>query len=172
MYAVIGAEIGAIVSFFIGRALGRDVPGEFLKTNVSFCEKCSDHHLMGFGFLARLLPIFSFDIISYGAGLTKMLLKNFAIATLLGMIPPTFALTYLGGRVLMLQWLVILSGLLLAGLFLFLPRLILENRSTWWVRLIQGEVPVVIDTPSPAPIQLIKTESQCAWWGANETGAK
>lgn len=171
VYAVTGAEMGAIISFLIGRTLGREVLGRLLKTNVTFCEKCSDHHLMGLIFVARLLPIFSFDIISYGAGLTKMSLKVFAIATLLGMIPPTFALTYLGGSVPTLQWPIILSGLLLAGLFLWLPKLILKNRSSWWVRLIQGEMPVVTEVPA-TPSQSANTEGKCSWCGAKEAGAK
>ena len=167
VYAVIGAEIGAIVSFLIGRALGREVLGRLLNTNVSFCEKCSDHHLMVLVFMARLLPIFSFDIVSYGAGLTKMSLKVFAIATLLGMIPPTLALTYLGGSVPMLQWPSILSGLLLAGLFLFLPKWILKNRSTWWVRLIQGEAPEPSAMPEALP-QLDDSDRFCPWCGARK----
>lgn len=171
VYAVIGAEIGAIISFLIGRALGREVLGRILKTKVSFCEMCSDHHLMGFVFLARLLPIFSFDIVSYGAGLTKMSLKVFALATLLGMIPPTFALTYLGGSVPTLQWPIIVSGLLLAGLFLFLPKLILKNRSTWWVRLIQGEPPAAAEMPT-VPNQPVNVEGKCSWCGAKEMAVK
>jgi len=165
VYAVIGAEVGAILSFLIGRVLGREVLGRLLKPNVSFCEMCSDHHLLGLVFVARLLPIFSFDIVSYGAGLTKMSLKAFALATLLGMMPPTFALTYLGGSVPTLQWPIILSGLLLFGLFLFLPKLILRNRSTWWVRLIQGETPSAVEI-TPTPIQSANPETKCSWCGA------
>jgi uncharacterized membrane protein YdjX (TVP38/TMEM64 family) len=171
VYAVTGAEIGAIISFLIGRALGREVLGRLLKTNVSFCEQCSDHHLMGLVFVARLLPIFSFDIISYAAGLTRMSLKVFAIATLFGMIPSTFALTFLGGSVPTLQWPMILSGLLLAGLFLFLPKLILKNRSIWWVRLIQGEAPVVAEVVS-APNSSNQTIGKCSWCGVNDASEK
>ena len=167
VYAVIGAEIGAIVSFLIGRALGREVLGRLLKTNVTFCEKCSDHHLMGLIFVARLLPIFSFDIISYGAGLTRMSLRVFAIATLLGMIPPTFALTYLGGSVPTLQWPIIVSGLVLAVLFLWLPKLVLANRSTWWVRLIQGEAPAPSEAELPSTLT-DKAKRPCSWCGARE----
>jgi hypothetical protein len=61
-YAVLGAELGAIVSFLIGRALGREVLTRLLRMNIAFCETCSDHHLAIFVFLSRLLPIFSFDL--------------------------------------------------------------------------------------------------------------
>lgn len=95
-YAVIGAEIGAITSFLIGRALGGEVLIRLLHINVTFCEKCSDKHLAIFVFLSRLVPIFSFDLISYGAGLTNMSIRVFALVTFVGMIPPTLALTYAG----------------------------------------------------------------------------
>ena len=120
-YAVIGAEIGVIISFLIGRVLGKDVITRLLKINVRFCEKCSDHHLMGLVFFARLFPFFSFDLVSYGAGLTNMSLRAFALATLLGMIPPTFVLTYFGSSVVTVEWPLILSGIVLVILFLFLP---------------------------------------------------
>ncbi len=95
-YAFIGAEIGAITSFLIGRALGREMLTRLLHINITFCEKYSDHHLAIFVFLSRLVPIFSFDLISYGSGLTNMSIRVFGLVTLVGMIPPTLALTYAG----------------------------------------------------------------------------
>ena len=164
VYAVIGAEIGAVISFQIGRALGREVILRLLKIDVVFCEKCSDHHLLGLVAVSRLLPIFSFDLVSYGAGMSNMSLKTFALATLLGMIPPTFALTYLGSSMTAVQWPVILSGLLLAGLFLVLPKLILKNKSAWWVRLIQGEAPDVLEQ-SVEPAEQNESPGPCQWCG-------
>ena len=141
VYAVLGAEIGAIISFLIGRMVGRDALSRWLNLQVTFCQKCSDHHLMILVFLARLLPIFSFDLVSYGAGLTRMSLKVFAVSTLFGMIPPTFALTYLGGSVPTLEWPLILSALVLTGLLLIMPKLLLRYRGVWWVQMIQGNAP-------------------------------
>ncbi len=37
--------------------------------------------------LLRLIPLFPFDLISYGAGLTKISYKDFALGTLIGTIP-------------------------------------------------------------------------------------
>lgn len=160
VYVLIGAELGAIISFLIGRALGRDVVSQWLKRDITFCEQCSDHHLLGLMVVARLVPIFSFDIVSYGAGLTKMSLKAFALATFVGMTPPTFALTYLGSAVVTVQWPFILAGGLLVVLFLFLPKWIMEHRMSWWVRVIQGK-PVV--APSPTDEQM--NDGQCGWCG-------
>jgi uncharacterized membrane protein YdjX (TVP38/TMEM64 family) len=142
-YAVIGAEIGAILSFLIGRALGRDVISRLLRTDVAFCQTCSDHQLMGLIFVARLIPVFSFDVISYGAGLTGMSLTTFAVATLLGMIPATFAFTYFGSSVVSAQWVLILAGLLMVAFFLIMPKLLKRYRSSWVAGLMLG--------PPPAP---------------------
>ncbi|GJL65733.1 MAG: hypothetical protein NPIRA05_07040 [Nitrospirales bacterium] len=168
LYAVIGAEIGAIISFLIGRKLGRDVIARLLKSDVVFCEKCSDHHLMGFVFLSRLLPIFSFDLVSYGAGLTSMSLKAFALATLVGMIPPTFALVYFGSSALAVDWLVILLGIILVGFFLVLPKLLIRNQSTWWAQMIQGKKPEVQAEPIFIPEHVSSSEptSKCSWCGS------
>jgi uncharacterized membrane protein YdjX (TVP38/TMEM64 family) len=160
VYVLIGAEVGAIISFLIGRALGRDVVSRWLKRDVTFCEQCSDHHLLGLMIVARLVPIFSFDIVSYGAGLTKMSLKAFALATFVGMTPPTFALTYLGSAVVTVQWPFILAGGLLVLSFLFLPKWIMKHRMSWWVRVLQG-TPVVAALPAAETMDT----QQCGWCG-------
>jgi len=160
VYVLIGAELGAIISFLIGRALGRDLLNRWLRRDITFCEQCSDHHLLGLMVVARLVPIFSFDIVSYGAGLTKMSLKAFALATFVGMIPPTFALTYLGSAVVTVQWPLILAGGLLVLSFLFLPKLIMKHRNSWWVRVLQGK-PMVPALPAKEPLN----DAQCGWCG-------
>lgn len=141
-YAVFGAEIGAIASFLIGRMLGREVLAKLLRTNVAFCERCSDRHLAIFVLLARLVPLFSFDVISYGAGLTNMSLRTFAFVTFVGMIPPTFALTYAGSRVASGAWLMMVSGLAMVAMMVLLPKLVLRYPTARWVRLLRGDMPV------------------------------
>ncbi|HNP29105.1 MAG TPA: TVP38/TMEM64 family protein [Nitrospirales bacterium] len=150
-YAVLGAEIGAITSFFIGRALGREVLTRLLHINITFCEKCSDHHLAIFVFLSRLIPIFSFDLISYGAGLTNMSIRVFALVTLVGMIPPTLALTYAGSYVGSGTWLTAILGLVMVGLLLLIPTLVLRYPTSRLVKLLRGDISV--PTPAPPPIQ-------------------
>ena len=142
MYAVIGAEIGAILSFLIGRSLGREALTRLLRIDITFCERCSDRHLALFVFLSRLLPIFSFDLISYGAGLTNMSLRAFAVATLLGMIGPTFLLTYAGEQVVSGEWVLIVLGLAMVALLLLIPKLMVRYRTRRWVEFIRGGTPV------------------------------
>ncbi|MEW6246484.1 MAG: TVP38/TMEM64 family protein [Nitrospirota bacterium] len=140
-YAVIGAEIGAVVSFLISRALGRAWLYQLLRLDIRFCEKCSDRHLVTVLVLARLLPIVSFDVVSYGAGLTNMSVMTFALATLIGMAPPTFAFTYFGSSVVSARWTLILTGGLVVAALLLAPKLVLRHPHAWWARLFLAAAP-------------------------------
>lgn len=167
-YAVIGAEIGAVLSFLIGRVLGREALARLLRMDIRFCERCSDRHLTIFVFLARLFPIFSFDLVSYGAGLTNMSIRAFAVATLLGMIPPTFALTYAGRSLVSGEWLVIFLGLFMVVFILLVPKLATRYYEARWVRLLRGEAPVVTDQearPTAAEAQAGEPTHRCSSCG-------
>jgi len=89
-YAVAGYGVGAMAAFAIVRFLGREFIESRVGRRVVICCKCSEGLLTKVVFFARLLPLVSFDVVSYGAGLTRMSLRNFALATLLGSIPMTF----------------------------------------------------------------------------------
>jgi len=141
MFAVIGASIGAIVSFLIGRAVGREGVSRLLRVDAVFCEKCSDYHVGLLIFLARLIPVFSFDLISYGAGFTTVSLRTFSLATVTGMIPPTFAFTYLGSSVVSAQWLLIGSACFLVAVFILMPTWLKRHRSSGLAQLFFGPAP-------------------------------
>lgn len=51
----------------------------------------------------RLLPTFSFELVSYAAGLSTMSLPSFLAATLVGVAAPAVALVGLGDALLMHQ---------------------------------------------------------------------
>lgn len=127
VYSVIGATIGALLSFLISRYLGRELVEKIFRSHIHLCPNCSDKLLFKVVIISRLIPVVSFDIISYGAGLTKMSLRSFAMATFFGMIPLTFIYTYYGSIIAIHQWLGIALGILLVVFFLILPTLIEEK---------------------------------------------
>jgi len=96
LYSLIGAEIGAVAAFLIARHLGKEVLEQLLKTKFNIAKKLDEKYLALIIFVSRLFPIFQFDIISYGSGLTNISLRNFALATFFGMIPMTFLAASLG----------------------------------------------------------------------------
>ncbi|MEN8264852.1 MAG: TVP38/TMEM64 family protein [Nitrospirota bacterium] len=122
LYSVAGALGGAVISFMIARFLGRDLVEKYIGGHVNFCVSCSDRILTRIVFLSRLLPVVSFDVISYGAGLTNMSLKKFSAATFLGMIPLTFLYNYSGSVFVFESGLSFVLGILMVVLFFVVPK--------------------------------------------------
>ena len=133
LYSVAGATGGALISFTIARFLGRELVERLLKGHIHFCTPCSDKLLAKVVFFARLLPVFSFDLISYGAGLTKMSVRYFIVANFLGMLPLTFLYNYAGTALVVGNVLSIVLGAAMVALFFLLPGWI-ERRNLFSLR--------------------------------------
>jgi uncharacterized membrane protein YdjX (TVP38/TMEM64 family) len=133
LYAAVGATLGALVAFGIARALGRAALEPWLGRHIQFCAECSDHLFTRIVFVSRLLPMLSFDLVSYGAGLTGMSLRSFALATFAGTLPLTFAYVSLGSLLRVGPWAAWGLGALAIAVLLFLPRLI-EERDLFGLR--------------------------------------
>lgn len=157
LYAIIGAEIGAIGCFLLARALGRDAISKLLRTEATFCQMCTDHQLMGLMFVARLIPVFSFDVVSYGAGLTNISLTSFALATLFGMALPTFALTYFGNSIVSAQWPLMAAGVVMVIFFLAMPKLLIKYRTSPLASLLLGPPPpsITVRRDIPLPVHCV-----------------
>ncbi len=91
----IGALLGGVGCFGISRIFGRQ-----LVSGSRRAEKF-DSYVEAHGavliFVLRLIPLVSFDAISYGAGLSGIRFRSFLLATAFGMAPGTFVFVYLGG---------------------------------------------------------------------------
>lgn len=122
LYAATGALVGALLSFWIARRLGRDVVERFLGHHVHLCASCNSRVLFVAVFASRLIPFVSFDIVSYGAGLTAMSVRSFAVATFFGMLPMTAAYAGLGNVFTARPALAIGLGVVMVAAFFVLPR--------------------------------------------------
>lgn len=96
IYSVIGGFTGSLIAYFVGRTLGRSAVKALTGKIVYFSKDKGEWLLGGLIFVTRLLPVLSFDLISYASGLTGLSVPIYASSTLLGMIPSTLLLTYLG----------------------------------------------------------------------------
>jgi uncharacterized membrane protein YdjX (TVP38/TMEM64 family) len=121
IYIVIGAEIGAIAAFVIARIAGYELASKYLGSNLSLGRFGSQSALTAIVFVSRLIPFMSFDLVSYAAGLTPIMFWRFAIATLLGLIPISFALAHLGGEIITTDNSRLMIVVLLVGLLTLLP---------------------------------------------------
>ena len=133
LYAASGALVGSVVSFGIARLLGRALIERFLSGHINFCSQCSDKLLTKAIFISRLIPGVSFDVVSYGAGLTKISLRKFSVATFVGMLPLTFLYVSSGAFLAIGQGFTLTLGAVMVALFFLLPRWI-ERRNLFGLR--------------------------------------
>lgn len=98
IYVLIGAELGAIIAFTLGRLAGLATVQKWLGPRVMQRLQGSQNMLMGIVFVSRLLPFISFDMVSYAAGVTPLRFWRFAAATLAGIIPASFVLAHFGAE--------------------------------------------------------------------------
>jgi uncharacterized membrane protein YdjX (TVP38/TMEM64 family) len=113
VFVLCGAQIGSLVTFFIGRLAGR----AFLEQRgwVSTVAKTrvggwlldplgSQSRLSLAVLICRLIPGLDLDAITYVAGVTPLSWWRFAVANLAGLAPYTFAFILLGDRLVYWGW--------------------------------------------------------------------
>jgi len=123
LLSLTSATVAAAMSFWLARVLGRDAVEALAgRTGVAAADRWFARYGAYAVLIARLIPIVSFDVISYAAGLTRMTFWSFLIATVIGMLPATFTYSYLGEQapqyvsVLLVVFGVIIAAALLAAL--------------------------------------------------------
>ncbi len=98
LLTTIGANLGCHLSYFLAKLLGKDLVTKFIKGG-SFIEnaqkKAQDNSFV-FMMYARLIPLFPFAGVNYLSGIIGIRYRDYAIATLFGMIPGSAVYVYLG----------------------------------------------------------------------------
>lgn len=98
---VLGNLVGSWLAYAVGRSTGRAVLDRYGKYvlirshDIDRAEVWWERHGESATFFSRLLPVIR-TFISLPAGIARMPLGKFSLYTFLGVIPWTFALTYLG----------------------------------------------------------------------------
>ena len=128
-YTVIGGFTGALIAYGLGRCVGEPLVKALTGKTLQFDHEQSETALGLLVFVTRLLPVVSFDLVSYGAGMARLSLPMYAGATLFGMVPSTFLLTYMGDRIHFDSSAVWVMGALFVVLFFALPLLV--YRCNW-----------------------------------------
>ncbi len=129
--ALTGATVRSCGEFLIARLLGRQAVERLLRGKLA----ALDAKLAANGFTAvlliRLVPNLPFDMQNYGLGFSRVRFRAYAPATVLGMIPGSFAYVYLGYSLTdpAQLWKLGLAVLLILGL-VAIQRLIARRGST------------------------------------------
>ena len=130
-YAITVATISALVPFTLARRLGRDWVTTKLKGKK--LENLLLQTPQQYGFilvlLTRLIPILPWEIQNYVLGLTNVSIRNFFLGTLLGTMPGTFSLVYLGDSLTNLSTSKLWVALGLNAATLLVPAVVLLSRN-------------------------------------------
>ncbi|MEK7677129.1 MAG: TVP38/TMEM64 family protein [Verrucomicrobiota bacterium] len=98
VYVSVGSTLGATCAFLAGRYLARDRIFRKMTGNAKFAaidKAVADDGWKIVG-LTRLSPIFPFVILNYAFGLTRVSLRDYVLASWIGMMPGTLMYAYLG----------------------------------------------------------------------------
>jgi len=133
-YSLLGAEISALIGYFIGLLIGRDA---MRRTGSRWVNRV-DHYLARRGLLAivavRVVPLAPFTIINLVAGASRIRVRDFAVGTLMGMAPVILALSVFSGELVVtvqdpepgrIAMLLVLLAVMGGGVWTF---------SRWWLK--------------------------------------
>lgn len=113
--------IGATVCFFIARALGRPTVERLAsKKALAVADKFFCRYGNNSVLVSRLIPVVSFDAVSYLAGVTSITFRGFIVATAIGQLPATIVYSVLGQNLTtIVNWGILAFGVVAALVVLF-----------------------------------------------------
>ncbi|MET9225908.1 TVP38/TMEM64 family protein [Lentzea sp. NPDC003310] len=94
--AIAGFTAGALIAFSIARGLGRETVRGWLGERLAVLERVFARRGVEATLVIRLLPILPFALANYGAGVTSVRARDFALGTALGLVPSTVLAAVLG----------------------------------------------------------------------------
>lgn len=94
----ISSTLGATAAFLAGRNLAREWVGRKIEGNPKFSAIDTAVAKEGWKIvgLTRLSPVFPFNLLNYAYGLTKVSLRDYFLASWIGMMPGTVMYVYIG----------------------------------------------------------------------------
>ncbi len=119
-----GALVGAVISFGVGRLLGRDAVDRLIRGRMARVDALLAGHGLSAVLVVRLVPLVPFIAINYASGLSGVRFRHYVLGSALGMVPGSLAYAALGAYGTN-PW-----GLAAAGSAL----IVLVVGGSWWAR--------------------------------------
>jgi uncharacterized membrane protein YdjX (TVP38/TMEM64 family) len=98
LYTWLGATVGATLSFLLAKLLGRDFVNQLLGGRLQALDERLTRHGFSGLLILRLVPLFPFNGINFGSGLTGIRLRDYVLATAIGILPGTVVYQFLFAR--------------------------------------------------------------------------
>lgn len=92
----LGALIGALLAFEVGRLLGRDAVDRLVRGRLARVDALLASHGFGAVVAVRLVPVLPYTVINYASGVTGVRRRDYVLGTALGMVPGSLAYSALG----------------------------------------------------------------------------
>lgn len=97
IYSIVGANIGAVIAFGAGRALGRSLVERSIgKRFDSLLQRIARNGFQIILYLRLLIPIVPYTALNLVAGVSRIEFRDYFMGSLLGLIPGTILFAYLG----------------------------------------------------------------------------
>jgi len=139
VFALLGCMLGALMSFYIAKFLGKHWVEAYLTGSIEkMAENISSH---GFTFVVwlRLFPFLPYSIQNYAFGLTRISLKDYMAGNFIGMLPWALGLVSLGDAATKISftnpkiWMQpeIWGPILIVMLLLIFPKFLKMNRDMY-----------------------------------------
>ncbi len=94
--ALAGALVGAIISFAVGRLLGREAVDRLIGGRLARVDALLSDHGLSAVLVVRLVPLVPFIAINYASGLSGVRVRHYVLGSALGMIPGSLAYAAVG----------------------------------------------------------------------------
>jgi uncharacterized membrane protein YdjX (TVP38/TMEM64 family) len=94
LLVTIGANVGASAAFLLARGLGRDGIERLLGSRLAGLDRATAQHGFVGLLILRLIPLVPFNALNFGSGLTAMRWRDYAVATVIGILPGTLVYVF------------------------------------------------------------------------------
>lgn len=133
VYTIIGAMINSVLMFYIARFLGFKAFSELVQSSKSKILKTLGKSGGKFSLILilRLMPLVPYNALNYACGLMNVSLRDYILATFVGIVPATFIMVNLGEKALDVR-----SGGFMLACFLMAALVAL---SSWGVKKLKAK---------------------------------
>lgn len=102
LYTIIGAMINSVLMFYIARFLGFHAVSDFTQNSKSKILKTLGEPGGKFSLILilRLMPLVPYNALNYACGVMNVSLREYVVATFVGIVPATFIMVNLGEKAL------------------------------------------------------------------------